>query len=109
MRLSKILMALVLVLMNFYSESQQVSGVVKDAATGKNLRGIRVTYKNISAAITDSSGAFVLKVPSPDVSIQLDGEGYQHKQIALKGNKKFTVYLYEDTYNSFFDLVNLPM
>ncbi|MDP4262681.1 MAG: SusC/RagA family TonB-linked outer membrane protein [Bacteroidota bacterium] len=86
-----------------------VSGVIKDAATGKALRGIRVTYKDYSAAITDSMGAFTLDVPSPDVYVLLEGEGYQSKQIALKGNNHVTAGLYEDTYTSFYDLANLPM
>ena len=109
MRVSKILMGLLLLLTGAYSEAQQITGVVKDAATGKNLRGIRITYKDVSAAITDSAGAFKLKVPSNNVSVQLDGEGYQHKQIALRGNTKITAYLYEDTYNSFYDMANLPL
>ena len=37
---------------------------LKMPATGKTLRGIRVTYKDYSAAITDSNGAFTLNVPS---------------------------------------------
>lgn len=90
------------------NSSLKVSGVVKDAATGKNLRGIRVTFKDYSAGITDSSGSFSIKVPSYDVSVLLTGEGYQTKQIALKGNDHLTVELYEDSYNSFYDLAYLP-
>ena len=67
-----------------------VSGIIKDAATGKALGGIKVTYKDYSAAITDSTGAFALAVPSPYVSVLLEGEGYQSKQIALKGNNSIT-------------------
>ena len=125
MQVTKILTGLLLLLMCFYSKAQEnkdsiivlskqypgafsVSGVIKDAATGKNLRGIRVTYKDYSAAITDSTGAFVLNVPSPDVSVLLEGEGYQSKQIALKGNNHISAGLYEDTYTSFYDLANFP-
>ena len=98
-----------IVLNKQYPGAFNVSGVIKDAATGKNLRGIRVTYKDYSAAITDSAGAFTIKVPSSGVSVLLEGEGYQAKQIALKGNSRITASLYEDTYASFYDLANLPL
>ena len=87
----------------------KVSGVIKDAATGKALGGIKVTYKDYSAAITDSSGAFDLNVPSLYVAVLLEGEGYQSKQIALKGNSRLTASLYEDTYTSFYDVANFPL
>ena len=89
--------------------SYKVTGVIKDAATGKALSGIKVTYKDYSAAITDSAGAFELNVPSPYVSVLLEGEGYQSKQIALKGNSHITSSLYEDTYSSFYDVANFPL
>ena len=125
MRPSKILTVLSFTLVSFYTKAQvkqdsvivlqkqytgafNVSGVIKDAATGKNLRGIRVTYKEYSAAITDSLGAFNIKVPSQNLSILLEGEGYQAKQIAIKGNSKIVVSLYEDTYTSFYDFAKLP-
>jgi hypothetical protein len=38
----------------------------------------------------------------------LRGEGYQSKEIALKGRRSVTASLFEDTYNSFYDLANLP-
>lgn len=91
-----------------YPGAFNVTGVVKDAATGKTLRGIRVTYKEYSAAITDSLGAFSIKLPSQTVSILLEGEGYQSKQIAIKGNNKIIASLYEDTYTSFYDGAKLP-
>lgn len=124
MQVSKILTALIVLLISVTSEAQvkdsivvismqprgtaTVRGTVKDASTGKNLRGIRITYKNYSAAITDSAGAFSIKVPSLNVSLTLQGEGYQTKQLALKGNNQVTARLYEDTYTSFYDEAHLP-
>src|SRR6185503_11458309 len=122
MQRSKILIGLSLLLMSVTANTQEtivlkkqssglfnVSGMIRDAATGKALRGIKVTYKEFSAAITDSLGAFTLDVPSSDVSILLEGEGYQSKQVALKGKNRVTAALYEDTYNSFYDLANHPL
>ncbi len=92
-----------IVISNQNTGAMSVSGVVKDASTGKVVRGIRVTYKEYSAAITDSSGQFKIKVPSYNVSVLLQGEGYQTKQVALKGNDHLAIALYEDSYNSFYD------
>jgi TonB-linked SusC/RagA family outer membrane protein len=91
-----------------YLNAFQVSGTVTDAATKKPLRGIRVTYKDYSATISDSTGSFNIRVPSPSVSILLEGEGYQTKEIAIKGRSKVTAALFEDTYNSHYDAANLP-
>src|SRR5215510_7749595 len=114
MRLSKIIMGLSLLLMCVVTHAQQqkdpytVSGTIREAATGKPLGAIKVTYKDYSAAITDSTGAFTLKVPSPYVSVLVEGEGYQTKQVSLKGNNRIEASLYEDTYTSFYDVANLP-
>jgi TonB-linked SusC/RagA family outer membrane protein len=85
-----------------------VTGVIKDAATGKPLSGIRVTYKALTAAITDANGTFTLKVPDYNVAVIAEGEGFQSKEIALKGRRMVTTSLYEDTYSSFYDAANLP-
>ena len=98
----------VIVVQKQYPGAFNVSGVIKDAATGKSLRGIKVTYKDYSAAITDSIGAFSIKVPSKNVSILFEGESYQSKEIAVKGNSKINASLYEDTYTSVYDFAKLP-
>src|SRR5262245_51474443 len=81
-----------------FKSSVTVTGKVIETSTGKPLRGIQVSYKDFSAAITDSLGAFSLRVPSYQVSILLEGEGYQTKEIALLGQTNVKVPLYEDTY-----------
>lgn len=86
----------------------EVNGIVTDAASHQPLRAIRVTYQDVAAAITDSTGHFTLKVPNDNVTIKLQGEGYQLKEIALKGRRTVTATLYEDTYASFYDEAVLP-
>ena len=92
-----------------YSGSNNISGIIKDAATGKAIGGVKVTYKDYSAAISDSTGSFTLAVPSLFVSVLLEGEGYQSKQVSLKGKNSITADLYEDTYTSFYDLAHFPL
>lgn len=86
----------------------EVKGTVTDAATRQPLRAINVTYQGYSAAITDSLGRFTLKVPGDRVAIVVQGEGYQTKEIALKGRRQVVAVLYEDTYTSFYDAAMLP-
>lgn len=77
-----------------------VTGSITDAATGRPLQGITVRYKNISAAITDSTGHFTLKVPDYSVAVVIEGETYQAKEIVLKGRSNVSTGLYEDSYTS---------
>jgi TonB-linked SusC/RagA family outer membrane protein len=86
----------------------EIKGIITDAATHQPLRAVRVTYQNYSAAITDSAGNFSLNVPDNNVTLLLQGEGYQTKEVALKGRRSLSVSLYEDTYSSFYDVANLP-
>jgi TonB-linked SusC/RagA family outer membrane protein len=87
----------------------EIKGTVTDAANRQPLPAIRVTYQEYSAAITDSAGNFTLKVPNDKVTISLQGEGYQVKEIALKGRRIVSTALYEETKTSFYDAVNLPL
>ena len=50
----------IIVLRKAEPQGPTVKGRITDAATGKGVRGVRVTYKTFSAAITDSTGAFSL-------------------------------------------------
>lgn len=86
----------------------EIKGTVTDAATRQPLRAIRVTYHDFSAAITDSTGHFTLRVPNDRVTIVLLGEGYQSKEIPLRGRRTISTSMYEDTYVSYYDAANLP-
>ena len=112
MRNIKSTFSLAALLISFSSVKAQqqvtVNGVITSAATHQALRGISVTYKNISAAITDSTGSFSIKVPDYNVTVIAQGEGYQTKEIALKGSNKISAELYEDGFTSFYDQVLLP-
>jgi TonB-linked SusC/RagA family outer membrane protein len=86
----------------------EIQGTVINAATRQPLSAISITYQDYSAAISDSAGHFILKVPNDQVTIILQAEGYQAKEIALKGQRNVSAALYEDTYTSFYDAANLP-
>lgn len=85
-----------------------VTGKVVDAVSGKPLRGVRLSYRSLSANITDSAGNFALKVPATNVVVLAEADGYQLKEIAVRGEDKLVIRLYEDGFTSFTDDINLP-
>ncbi|SFV34571.1 SusC/RagA family TonB-linked outer membrane protein [Thermoflavifilum thermophilum] len=89
-------------------DSLSIHGIVIDAVTKKPVSGINVTVPDYSAAITDDRGNFELKVPSYQVSILISGAGYQDKEIALKGRHEITAKIYQEPFQSFYDMARLP-
>ena len=91
------------------AQDTRVIGRITDAATGAPLSGVKVEYRDISAALTDSTGKFSLKVPDYNATIQVGGEGFQTKEIPLRGRKELKIRLYEDAFTSFYDNLSLPL
>lgn len=109
--MNRLALLTVLLLPALFSQAQQdkiVKGRITDATTGAALRGVRISYKESAAAITDSTGAFSIKVPSYDVSIHVESEGFQDKDIALKGRGQVSAALYESDYHSFYSDITIP-
>ncbi len=85
-----------------------VNGSVVNAGTGKPIRGIRLTYKTFAASLTDSSGKFSIKLPGGNVMLLAEGDGYQSKEIAVRGSASLKIVMYEDGFSSFSDEIVLP-
>src|SRR3954469_23066974 len=85
-----------------------VSGSIKDAATGKPLPAINISIPDFSAALTDDNGNFSIKVPDYHATLFITAEGFQSKEIALKGRRTVSALLYEETFNSMYDNVTTP-
>lgn len=86
----------------------KVTGTVKESSTNRPLAGISISIPGYSAAITDDNGAFSIAVPNFDGVIVASGQGFQAKEIALKGRNNVQVRLYESAFNSVYETVNLP-
>ncbi len=86
----------------------KVSGTIVNAVTAKPILGIRVTYKTFSASITNSEGNFVITLPTEEAILLVEGEGYQSKEVAVKGLNTLNILLYADGFTSFSDEVVLP-
>lgn len=85
-----------------------VTGEVRNALTGEPVNSARVTYSDISAAITDSTGRFSLNVPDYNITLRIEAEGFQPKEMPLKGHNKVTAPLYESGYHSFYNSITTP-
>ena len=86
-----------------------INGQLTDAVTKKAAAGVRLEVKQFSAAITDSLGAFKLKVPSYDAAVIISGEGYSTRREPLKGRKTLNIALLDESHESFHEVVMMPM
>jgi len=83
-------------------------GYTTEATTNRPVAGVRIKYKQLTAAISDSAGAFSIEVPDYSVSITVEGNGLQSKVIALRGRSEIQIALHEDGFNSYFEELVLP-
>lgn len=90
------------------AKTQKVKGIVKDATTGAPLAGINISIPGFSASITDDKGSFSINTPYTNSTLLVSGNGFQTKEVALKGKSSVDVILYEAGYTSFFDDVTMP-
>ena len=93
---------------NKIKNGYQVTGQVTDASTKKPIPGINVMVKDVSAAITDDKGYFKIIVPSRTSVLQVSGQGFQNKEVAVNGRSVINVAIYEDGFTSLFDVVTMP-
>lgn len=85
-----------------------VTGTILDAATNKPLAGINISIFEYSAAISGDKGEFTIQVPDDVAVLTISGPGFQTKDVPLKGRKSVSVILFEDTYNSVYDIAQTP-
>jgi len=85
----------------------KVGGTVTNAATGKPLRGIRLSYKEFAASLTDSAGNFSINLPSGESLLLVEGDGFQSKEVAVQALHSLNIVLYEDGFTSQADEIEL--
>ena len=85
-----------------------VEGTVFDAATGRPLPGINVGISGFSADLTDVDGRFTLVAPTASSVVIITGEGYQRKEVPLKGRTELIISLYSGLFNSHYGFATLP-
>lgn len=78
-----------------------ITGKVINSSAGKPLSGIQVSFGKVSADVTDDNGVFTLLVPKGDEDIVFSGEGFEKKQVSLKGRTELSIALLPTTGTSF--------
>jgi TonB-linked SusC/RagA family outer membrane protein len=84
------------------SSGVKVSGTIIEASTGNPLDGINVTVVDYSSAITDKDGTFSIEVPANTATLLISGEGFQTKEVAIKGRDELAIRLHEADFNSIY-------
>lgn len=91
------------------AKGAKISGLVKDAATGKPIAGISVGVSAYSSAITDEQGRFTISVPDFNAILTVSGQNYQRKEISVRNRTSLPdILLFEDSYNSIYDNAQMP-
>ena len=84
-----------------------VKGKVINAVTKAPVRGIRITFKEFAASITDSTGNFSIKLPSDEALLYLSGDGFQDKEVPVQGRSVINIGIYPDGFSSMSDDADL--
>lgn len=85
-----------------------ISGTVVDAATKEPVTTAEVFVNGYSSAIVSESGSFSLKIPYPTAQVQIKAEGFQLKNISVKGNTHLDIALISNQFSSFYETEILP-
>ena len=91
------------------AKGPKISGIIKDAATKRPVSGINIGVPSYSSAISDEAGRFTISLPNYDVVLMVGGQGYQEKQVPIKGRTTLPeILLFEGTYSSVYDVARMP-
>ncbi len=85
-----------------------VKGKVIDASTGKGINGAELFCGTFGSAITTETGEFEIKVPSKSSRLSVKSDGFQAKDIALKGRMELEIYLTSNRFISLYKEKSIP-
>lgn len=73
---------------------QKISGLVKDAVTGKPLIGATIQIRGTTkATVTNPSGEFELETDAREVMLEVSFIGYEPQRVKAAGNQPLTILL----------------
>lgn len=101
------LFLLMFVALSAQAQELKIQGHVKDAVTGEPIAAARVTFENISAALTANDGGYSINAPSSTATMLVNCEGYQQVEIALKGRSDIEILLQPAGISSFYNEVSV--
>jgi TonB-linked SusC/RagA family outer membrane protein len=84
-------------------QKHTVSGIVRDAKTGKPISAAQIqALNNIASSTTDEKGQFVINVANLEEVLSVSAFDYAVREVALRGQKNIVVDMYPETFSSFF-------
>jgi TonB-linked SusC/RagA family outer membrane protein len=86
----------------------RITGKISDASTGLPIPGININIPESGAALSDDKGNFVILAPDYNGTLNISGQGYQNKEVPLRGNASVKIALHEAAFNSAFTPVIMP-
>jgi TonB-linked SusC/RagA family outer membrane protein len=91
------------------TSEQTVKGSVISAVDSKPLVGINLRVGTFSSAITDENGNFSILIPDRSATLTISGEGYQDKEVAVRGRTEVTIRLYDIGFKTNYGTAVMPM
>lgn len=85
-----------------------ISGTIIDASSGKGAAGVGISVDGFSAAFSDASGNFSLKVPDYFATVRVSGEGLQTRLLPLKGRKTISIKVNDESHESVYEQLEMP-
>ncbi len=77
---------------NFYSQTTEIKGTIKDEITGETIIGATVIIAEGKGAVTDINGNYSIKADSGNYTITVSYVGYEAQSQKIKvGNKTITI------------------
>ncbi|MDR1763409.1 MAG: SusC/RagA family TonB-linked outer membrane protein [Dysgonamonadaceae bacterium] len=87
--------------LNLQAQDRTVSGVIRDAVTGRPLMGVQVkTADGRAVAISDTAGVYTIKTGSVSDVLLINAPDYSLREIPLQGRQTADVNLYSSRFSS---------
>ncbi len=91
------------------TDEMTITGTIIDAATKQPVTSAEIFADSYASAIVSENGTFKLKIPYATAEIQIKAEGYQQKNVSVRGNNNLNIELISKRFSSFFEPEILPL
>jgi len=80
-----------------------ISGLVRDANTGKPISAAQIqALNNVASSTTDEKGQFIINVSSQEEVLSISAFDYAVREVAVRGQKNLVIDMYPETFTSFY-------
>jgi len=80
-----------------------VTGLVRDANTGKPISAAQIqAMNNVASSTTDNKGQFVINVTNDEEVLSISAFDYAVREVPVRGQKNIIIDMYPETFSSFY-------